>query len=385
MIKIFNIDKTKYYFDTNSLELYRDESPEEECECNKEDLKENSLYTVTFLVTNKCNARCKYCYETPGNEKMDREAADRAISFIEKKYERIEKVCFFGGEPLLNFEIIKYITEYMDKKFEIGHFEITTNTILLNDEQIQFLCEHKFKVIVSFDGPVNIHDYLRIGCDYNKVFNNIRKLKRSLMRESLEINCTYTQYHEDNIGWEKLEEFFEELGVKYTLSKVITEKKEFKLINGYGIEAEKKDIDRSYENLAKDALNIGISRYVSTVINAIVQHSYSDKFCGELSAGMAFNVDGKCYPCTSLIGKCEMDDEKLDKCNSKENELCNKCWVKGFCFLCAASLYLGESKIENIQGECNFKELYEYSFLRLLHYYHYEPQKFQAIVDNYYK
>lgn len=96
MIKIFNIDTTKYYFDTNSLELYRDESPEEECECNKEDLKENSLYTVTFLVTNKCNARCKYCYETPGNEKMDREAADRAISFIEKNMKELKRYVSSG-------------------------------------------------------------------------------------------------------------------------------------------------------------------------------------------------------------------------------------------------------------------------------------------------
>lgn len=76
---------------------------------------------------------------------------------------------------------------------------------------------------------VCIHDYLREGCDYQKVSGAIRRLQQSAIGNDLEINCTYTQYHEKEIALKDLEDFFEEIGVKYTLGKVITEKEDLKL------------------------------------------------------------------------------------------------------------------------------------------------------------
>lgn len=384
MVKVFTVNDKKYYFDCNSLELYDEivEGKEEQNIC----IEKNGLDTVTFLVTNRCNAKCKYCYETPGNKSMTVDAADKALNVLKEKCNKIRKVSFFGGEPLLNVEIIRYIVNQMEELFEIEYFELTTNATLMSLSVIDFLCKHKFKVIISFDGPKNIHDYLREGCDYQKVSGAIRRLQQSAIGNDLEINCTYTQYHEKEIALKDLEDFFEEIGVKYTLGKVITEKEDLKLADEHNYLTIKEDIDRCYESLSRGSKNISMTRYVSAVINAIVNHRYVDKFCEELENGLAFNVDGKAYPCTSLIEKCEMNDYLLANINAKEQKMCKKCWARGICFLCSASIYLQKKDAQlSFTGECIHERMYEYSFMRLLHYYDYAQEKFQNIIDTYYR
>ena len=381
MIKEYHIENVPYFFDGETLSLYKDEIPEERGTRPNEVRNPKHLYSATFFMTDRCNGNCMYCYEEHGRRKMKKEDADRAIDTLKKSCMKIDRVSFFGGEPLLNFEVIKYIVERMSKEFLIEKWEITTNATLMDEEILNFLIQYQFRVVISLDGPDFIHNYLRPGCNHAEVLKWINAFKESAIKEQIEINCTYTQIHCEQIDLESLISYFVDLGVKYTISDVITDISKLKLKDqklSY-----KEIIDKCYKNLIENSSNLGVSAFVSSVINAVVKRIYCNEFCTELSNGVAFNTDGEEYPCTKLIKKCRKNDKKLLESNSKNNEVCNKCWAKGLCSYCAANIYTGES-IPYEASECELEKGYDYALQRFIEYLQTEPDKLQSIVDNYY-
>lgn len=113
---------------------------------------------IMLMVTEDCNYNCKYCYQTKENKYMNWLTAKRAILFflnlptLPQSYQFL----FYGGEPLLNFELIKKSVFFIEEKNELlnkkANFAITTNGSLLTKKILKFLNEHKFKVELSFDG-----------------------------------------------------------------------------------------------------------------------------------------------------------------------------------------------------------------------------------------
>lgn len=384
MVYSVTVGDTNYFFDGNTLQLYEKEYVEEHLE--ESDMQErknkNIVRMATFFVTDVCNGNCVYCYEEHGTSYMNKKAADKAIGYLIGKAKRIEKVSFFGGEPLLNFEIIKYVAKKLKDNFLIDQFEITTNSVLMNDEMLDFFVKNNFKIIISIDGPADIHDKMRINCPHYKVLENIKKIKATKIGKILELNCTYTRYHKENIETSELEKYFEQMGVKYNISGVITDVEWLKIKDADSNQT-KESIDKAYEHLVSGDLNVGINSYVGGIINAIVHHKYSCNFCEELCAGVAFDTDGECYQCTRLIRKCKMNNPKLKELNRKNSDICRKCWASGLCVHCTASMFLqGEMPYE--EDRCIKKEMYAYSLTKLLGYLHDDPQKFQMIIDNYF-
>lgn len=128
---------------------------------------------LILQVTQQCNLRCKYCaysgvYEgnrTHANKKMSFETAKKAIDFLlEHSLENSEVIIgFYGGEPLLEFRLIKECVKYVYEKCEGKKivFSITTNATLLKDEIAKFIVENKFAVGISLDGSKKEHDISR--------------------------------------------------------------------------------------------------------------------------------------------------------------------------------------------------------------------------------
>ena len=149
-----------------------------------------SISAIILFVAQECNLRCVYCYgeggEYGGKGIMTDETAYRAVDWLLESSKELEKVTifFFGGEPLLNFPVIKKTVAYAkakasEKNKKVG-FGMTTNGSLLTDEIISFIRNEKIKVQVSFDGPPEIHDRQRpfkngMG-SYTAVSENIRNL-----------------------------------------------------------------------------------------------------------------------------------------------------------------------------------------------------------------
>ncbi len=127
-------------------------------------LEKTKLSAIELMVAQACNMRCEYCYGSDGsyNEPgmMDEKTAFAALDYLrdqveEKRVDREVHVIFFGGEPLLNYDLIVRCTEYAEQLFpdEKVTFGMTTNLTLMTDEMLDFFATHPFQILVSFDGP----------------------------------------------------------------------------------------------------------------------------------------------------------------------------------------------------------------------------------------
>ncbi|MBN2207830.1 MAG: radical SAM protein [Candidatus Coatesbacteria bacterium] len=150
---------------------------------------------ISFMSLNgaeDCNLRCKYCYVNHGDfsgvrRMMARDVAKSSIDYL-ALVSGEQKMChlnFFGGEPLLNFDLIKWSCDYAAKVLkEVGKavkFDLSTNATLVTDEVIRFFKKHDFRVQVSIDGPADIHDVQRpfvdgSGC-HDIIVEAMRRLK----------------------------------------------------------------------------------------------------------------------------------------------------------------------------------------------------------------
>lgn len=384
MVYNFSIDKTEYFFDGESLQLYSGTYPNDTEENNHLVNKDESILSkVTFYVTDKCNGSCIYCYEDKGTSLMDIASADKAIEYLSSNFSAIDEVSIFGGEAFLNFPVIKHLVEELTQKIAINTFSVVSNGTLITEEHIDFMSQYNFQVTISLDGPDYIHDALRKGCPHKLVIKTIERLKQSPLSELLRINCTYTKYHEEKIGRQNLLSYFESLHVPYAISPVITNIEGLKFPEATQ-ETFQRAIDRTYEKLASDSNNISINAYVSATINALVNHEYSNVFCPVLDSGRAFDVHGIQHSCTGLVGHV-VDESSISKFNSKDNDVCNKCWARGYCFRCPIEEIKGKEEPPFLAEKCQIQESFEYALKKLVSYLQNDPDTFQLIIDNYFK
>lgn len=132
---------------------------------------ERKVSKVTLQVTQQCNFRCTYCIysedhnlqqRSHSNRKMDFTVAKRAVDFLREH--SIDSpgvnIGFYGGEPLLNFELVRQVIEYSKKIFygKVLTYSLTTNGSLLEDDIVDFLKENDVSLMISLDGPKSIHD-----------------------------------------------------------------------------------------------------------------------------------------------------------------------------------------------------------------------------------
>lgn len=158
-----------------------------------EDLYEKHLNHLILQVTQNCNLRCSYCIYSGGyntrthnNKRMTWEMAKAGIDYLVSHSQLAGDltVGFYGGEPLLEFELIKSVVGYIESEYVGRRFSyvITTNGTLLNDEIIDFLEEKQVFLTFSLDGPKEVHDKNRKFADgvtgsYEKLMENVKKVK----------------------------------------------------------------------------------------------------------------------------------------------------------------------------------------------------------------
>ena len=129
------------------------------------------IHHMILFITQKCNFRCVYCFGGDGSygseEVMDRKTAQRAVDWLVEQVGGAAKlnISFFGGEPLLNWDMLKHVVGYAGKRASAAgktvQFGLSTNASLLDDGKINFLVEHRVGVAVGFDGLKELQDTQR--------------------------------------------------------------------------------------------------------------------------------------------------------------------------------------------------------------------------------
>jgi uncharacterized protein len=142
------------------------------------------FHQLILEVTQNCNFRCKYCVFNNYNESyrdftprnMDWDIAKKAIDYTKAhsgKSEEEVSISFYGGEPLINYELIKRVVEYSkkimpDKKLR---FAFTTNLSLMTKDKAEFFAKEGFIILCSIDGPQEVHDTYRVDVKGNGTIN----------------------------------------------------------------------------------------------------------------------------------------------------------------------------------------------------------------------
>ena len=169
--------------------------------------QEGIVKSLCLMIAQDCNLRCKYCFGDGGSYGQERavmspETGKKAVDFlIEKSGPRMHcEMDFFGGEPLMNMPTVKAVTEYVrQREKETGKkikLTLTTNGMLLHDDNIKWLNDNDFSLVLSLDGRKEVHDAMRpdVGGHgtYDRVIKNFRKCLDSRKGGNYDYRGVYT-------------------------------------------------------------------------------------------------------------------------------------------------------------------------------------------------
>ncbi len=325
----------------------------------KINMREPVVKALCLHIAHDCNLKCKYCFAEEGEyhgkrELMSLEVGKKAIDFLIKasgKRKNLE-VDFFGGEPLMNFDVVKGIVEYARSiEKEAGknfRFTITTNGILLNDEIMEYINENMHNVVLSIDGRKEVNDNMRIRAggqgSYDNIVPKFQKLAESRNQTDYYVRGTFTRY---NLDFSKDVMHMADLGFKQiSIEPVVADLKEDYAIG----EGDLPRIFDEYENLAKQILerrkNGEWFNFFHFMIDLTGGPCVTKRLvgCGSGTEYLAVTPAGELYPCHQFVGmkQFKMGDVDLgvvkpeirksfESCNVYSKPACKKCWAKFYC------------------------------------------------------
>lgn len=310
-------------------------------------------------IAHDCNLRCKYCFASTGDfgggrSLMDVETGKKAIDFlIEKSAGRHNlELDFFGGEPLMNFGVVKEIVHYArsleetyNKKFR---FTITTNGMLLNDEAVDFINQEMSNVVLSIDGRKDVNDRMRPRIDgsgsYDRIIGKYKDLVQKRGHEQYYVRGTFTKY---NLDFSKdvlhlYEEGFDQLSVEPV---VCEPERPYALT-----EADLPAIFEEYETLAKEIIRLKKEGKSINFFHFMIDLDQGPcaikrlRGCGCGNEYVAVTPDGDIYPCHQFVGQEKwkmgnLHDDTFDFAKKAyfaattvyDKPDCKKCWAKFYC------------------------------------------------------
>ena len=319
-------------------------------------------------IAHDCNLACKYCFAEEGEYHgrraiMDYETGRQALDFLiaNSGNRKNLEVDFFGGEPLLNFEVVKQLVAYgreQEKKYDKHfRFTLTTNGVLLNDEVKEFVNRECDNVVLSIDGRKEVHDRMRPfrkgAGSYDLIVPKFQDLAESRNQERYYVRGTYTHFNTDfsedvlhlaDLGFKQIS--VEPVVAQETDDYALREEDLPKLFAEYDklaaemVERKKQGKDFNFFHFMID-LEGGPCVYKRL------------SGCGSGTEYLAVTPWGDLYPCHQFVGNekflmgnvrdgvtnTELRDE-FKGCNVYAKEKCKKCFARFYCSGgCAANSY----------------------------------------------
>ncbi len=337
--------------------------------------KRSVVKALCLHVAHDCNLRCKYCFADTGEfhggrSLMSAEVGKKAIDFViaNSGSRRNIEIDYFGGEPLMNFGVVKEITEYAkeqgkkhDKNFR---FTITTNGILLNDEIKNYVNENMSNIVLSIDGTKETNDRVRYRTDgsgsYDTIVPKFKDMAESRNQTNYYVRGTFTAY---NVDFAKDVIHLADLGFKQTsVEPVVAPETEDYALTAEHIEKVCGEYDKLTNEFVK-RLDEGRGFNFFHFMIDLDQGPCAIKRLSGCGAGheyLAVTPQGDIYPCHQFVGneKFKMGnvfDGKIDedikntfeRSNIYTKEKCRGCFAKFYCSGgCSANAY-------NFNGDIN--------------------------------
>ena len=344
------------------------------------DLKNKTRGVVKALcihIAHTCNLNCAYCFASQGKYQGERaimsyEVGKRALDFLIENSgtRRNLEVDFFGGEPLMNFEVVKQLVAYA-RSVEKEHgknfrFTLTTTGLLIDDDVIEFANKEMSNVVLSLDGRKEIHDRYRVDYagngSWERIVPKFQKLVEARGGKNYYMRGTFTHANPDFLKdiQQMLDLGFTELSMEPVVC-----------ASGDPSELTQEDLPvvlDQYEKLAELMLRCDKEGKPFTFYHYMVDLTGGPCIykrisgCGSGTEYMAVTPWGDLYPCHQFVGdeKFRLGDiwegvtntaiqQEFSDCNVYAREDCRNCWARLYCSGgCAANAYHATGKITGI-------------------------------------
>ena len=330
--------------------------------------KKPVVKALCLHISHDCNLRCKYCFASTGNfggerTNMSFEVGKKAIDLLLKESGNRKnlEIDFFGGEPLLNFNTVKEIVAYcLEKEQEFNkkfRFTITTNALLLNNENLAFINQYMGNIVLSIDGRPETNDNMRFRVDgrgiYADILPKILEVARSRNQDKYYVRGTFTR---ENLDFSKDVLHLADLGFKQISVEPVVAAKD----SGYDLrEEDLPEIFSEYEKLAFEYVKRNQKGEGFNFFHFMIDLNQGPCIakritgCGAGHEYMAVTPEGDIYPCHQFVG---MEGFKVGDVNQgitnkdiqkyfKDSNVytkpeCTKCWAKFYCSGgCSANSY----------------------------------------------
>lgn len=362
------VEKLSKFYETDEIKsCYKEivELYQEKILFSDDDYEKYAKYSVAspvkamcLNIAHDCQLRCKYCFASTGDfgkgrKLMSFETAKHAIDFLlENSGDRTNlELDFFGGEPLMNFKVVKQTVEYArSREKEYGkkfRFTITTNGLLLDDEKIDFINKEMSNVVLSIDGRKEINDYFRVlpngtGC-YDIILPKYKKLVEGRGDKEYYVRGTFTKKNPDfsDDVFALYEAGFDQISIE----PVVGESDEYALT-----EKELPAVFKEYEKLAKRILENEKNGKKFNFFHFMIDLDQGPcaikrlRGCGCGNDYVAITPDGDIFPCHQFVGIDEYKMGNIDEgtfntemkadfanCHVYSKPDCRKCWAKFYC------------------------------------------------------
>ena len=343
-------------------------------------LKQKTAGVVKALcmhIAHTCNLNCSYCFASQGKYHGERalmsfEVGKRALDFLIENSgtRRNLEVDFFGGEPLMNFEVVKQLVEYA-RSIEKEHgknfrFTLTTNGVLIDDDVIDFANKEMSNVVLSLDGRKEIHDRYRVDYagngSWDKIVPKFQKLVEARGGKNYYMRGTFTHANPDFLNdiQQMLDLGFTELSMEPVVC-----------APGEPSELTAEDMPvvmDQYEKLAelmlsrdKEGIPFTFYHYMIDLTGGPCIYKRISG-CGSGTEYMAVTPTGELYPCHQFVGeeKFRLGDiwngvtntaiqNEFAECNVYSREECRTCWARLYCSGgCAANAYHSTGSVKGV-------------------------------------
>ncbi len=282
------------------------------------------ICNAVFDITTGCNLACKYpCFAHKDNRRATRDVADRLIDWLLEQTGQEKSIGFFGGEPLLEWDLMLWtMAEGRRRAAKRGQkmgFSVTTNGTLLTEEMVRAFVEHGCGVLLSIDGPPDIHDRARVFVDGRGTSSLVLEAAALLIGQaqslpSLTARVTWQPLlHQDG---RRVAEYLVDLGFPDVALCPVDEADYEAAGNGY-VRSEHEVADFFIERtLAGRIPPLSFTtKYLVSIYNHLVlgRHQPQTGICGAAKGLVGVGPEGKLYPChrfaeTPFLRRFELGD-----------------------------------------------------------------------------